>query len=68
MQFELHFHYISPAAEYAAPVWRNSSHVKLGDHSVNKAARIITRYLKLDPFARTAAPPVRHRIAAKIQR
>lgn len=62
------------AAEYAAPVWKNSSHSKEVDVAVNAAARIISGCLKptpiekLYPIIGIAPPDIRREVAAEIER
>ncbi|KAL1448195.1 hypothetical protein WDU94_012261, partial [Cyamophila willieti] len=62
------------AAEYAAPVWRNSSHAHQVDVALNEAARIITGCLKPTPVDRVyqiagiAPPNIRRRVAAETER
>ncbi|CAH0392775.1 unnamed protein product [Bemisia tabaci] len=62
------------AAEYAAPVWRNSSHAKHVDAAVNEAARIISGCLKPTPIDKVypliavAPPAIRRDVAAEIER
>ncbi|KAI5742625.1 hypothetical protein M8J77_009365 [Diaphorina citri] len=62
------------AAEYAAPVWRNSSHSSHVDVSINEAMRIVTGCLKptptekLYPIAGIAPPQIRRQVAAEIEK
>lgn len=62
------------AAEYAAPVWRNSTHAKQVDVAVNDTLRVITGCLrptpvnKLYPIASIAPPNIRRQVAAEVEK
>lgn len=61
-------------AEYAAPVWQNSSHVSKVDTALNETGRIITGCLRPTPvdkiyhLAGIAPPGVRRRAAAEVEK
>lgn len=61
------------AAEYAAPVWRNSAHTGQVDVSINETMKIITGCLKptplekLYPIAGIAPPQIRRKVAAELE-
>lgn len=62
------------AAEYAAPVWKNSVHAKQVDVAVNESVRIITGCMKPTPLdkiysiAGIAPPKIRRQVSADIEK
>lgn len=62
------------AAEYAAPVWRNSAHAKQVDTAINETARIVSGCLKPTPIDKIypiigiAPPAIRRNVAAEVER
>ncbi|KAI5734515.1 hypothetical protein M8J77_007414 [Diaphorina citri] len=61
-------------AEYAAPVWKNSSHTKEVDVAINAAARIVSGCLKPSPIEKIypiigiAPPRIRREVISEIER
>lgn len=61
-------------ADYAAPVWKNSVHVKHIDVAVNESAHIISECLrptlseKIYPLLGIAPPSIRRQVAAEVER